>query len=155
MTAEATDVNKTSNDVAQEAFEKWLRTRPHHCHGDFAAFHAGFAAARRTPDETSGIQAEIDAANRGLRKYIHEQLGFLTTDDNRPAEALIRLAVKRLRPEETSERRDPNEAHDLITPDIGYTPEKAKAPLCDHDYVWKEDSRYVCDKCGDVSRDGI
>ena len=82
-------------------------------------------------DETSGIQAEIDAANRGLRKYIHEQLGFLTTDDNRPAEALIRLAVKRLRPEETSERRDPNEAHDLITPDIGYTPEKASG--CEHD----------------------
>ena len=95
-------------------------------------------------DETSGIQAEIDAANRGLRKYIHEQLGFLTTDDNRPAEALIRLAVKRLRPEETSERRDPNEAHDLITPDIGYTPEKAKVthgPYCN--------TRLPCD-CGAV-----
>lgn len=32
----------------------------------------------------------------GMRRYIFQQLGFLTDDDNRPAEGLIRLAAKRL-----------------------------------------------------------
>jgi hypothetical protein len=34
--------------------------------------------------------------SEALRAYIFEQLGFLCDDDNRPAEALIRIAVQRL-----------------------------------------------------------
>ena len=53
--------------------------------------------------EPSPVHQEITAANEALRRHVHEQLGFLTTDDNRPAEGLIRLAVKRLNPEKTSD----------------------------------------------------
>jgi hypothetical protein len=40
--------------------------------------------------ETSG-----DAA-AGLRKYVFQQLGFLTDDDNAPAERLLRIAAAKL-----------------------------------------------------------
>lgn len=41
-----TDRHHTSKDLADEAFAKWLRHSPLHLRGDFAAFHAGFAAGR-------------------------------------------------------------------------------------------------------------
>ena len=36
----------SSKDVADAAFDKWLRDSPLHLRGDFAAFHAGFKAGR-------------------------------------------------------------------------------------------------------------
>jgi hypothetical protein len=55
----------------------------------------------RSADETTALptwdQERYDTGTiEGMRRYIFEQLGFLTTDDNRPAEAILRLARKRL-----------------------------------------------------------
>lgn len=31
----------------------------------------------------------------------------------------------------------------------------AAETTCEHDYVWREAFRYECDKCGDISHDGV
>jgi hypothetical protein len=44
----------SSKDVSDVAYSEWLRTRGPNCHGDFSAFHAGFAAGRRVLETTTG-----------------------------------------------------------------------------------------------------
>ena len=55
-------------DVADQQFRKWLHERSPHTHGDFAAFHAGFAAA------SAGMRAHETKAVRPSGFYRIERL---------------------------------------------------------------------------------
>jgi hypothetical protein len=85
---------------------------------------------------TSKTESPLDAA--ALRRYIVEQLGFLSDDDNCPAERFIRLAVAKLRaPETPAHRKWPGEPpHCPSCSCVAYAlargAEKASAPTtCD------------------------
>lgn len=57
----------------------------------------GLEDAKKHPEELGLARASQPPAH-DLRRYVHEQLGHLCDDDNRPAEGLIRIAAERTAP---------------------------------------------------------
>jgi hypothetical protein len=52
---------------------------------------------------TEKAPAASETPDGALRKYVHQQLGFLIDDDNAPAERYLRVAAEKLRSLKTSE----------------------------------------------------
>lgn len=79
--AESERLRKQVNELSIHA-EKWVK-------------RATTPAHEREPPHCSSCSCGMTPEPDALRQYVHEQLGHLAGDDNRPAEALIRLAAER------------------------------------------------------------
>jgi hypothetical protein len=72
---------------------------------------------RRAHETSTPLDLGPTGTAEGLRRYIHEQIGFLAgDDDNKPAEKLLRIAAQRLKssPEEPDSRRVTRETIEVL-----------------------------------------